>query len=303
MYLFIGLLQGVGACAAIPLPLTTVATWFVRRQGLALGIASAGIGVGAATVPLLVSFIESHFGWRTAMLILGVLIILIYVPIALLVVRPPDAKYLAAHEGLPQTKDPKDAEAIPDLSLPAALKTKQFWSLFAIFGFCVLCVGLIITHLVPYASDNGISPLHAASLLTVMGLSSIVGRLGSGFVSDRLGATPVIFCGILLQGLMILALSQIGSLGLFYLFATLFGIAYGGVLVMIPRLTALIFGMKYMGAIYGSLSVADGIGFAVGPLLAGYLFDVFGNYNGAFLITASGIFLAGMSVFFLKQKP
>lgn len=304
MYFFIGLLQGVGACAAIPLPISMVTGWFVRRQGLALGIASAGIGTGAATVPLLVAFIETQFGWRTAMSGLGMLILLVYIPIALLVIRRPKADYVEAHEGNPPVISvQKPDHANQDLSLSEALKTRQFWSLFTIFGFCILCVGLIITHLVPYARDTGISPISAASLLTIMGLCSIIGRLNSGFMSDRIGAGPVLFCGLFLQGVMILWLSQISSLVMFYLFAAFFGIAYGGNLVMIPRLTAATFGVKSIGAIFGGLSVADGIGFALGPLLAGYLFDLSGSYNDAFLVVAIGLFVAvGVSIFLRQGK-
>ncbi|MBT3226167.1 MAG: MFS transporter [Deltaproteobacteria bacterium] len=303
MYIFIGLLQGIGACAAIPLPLSMIANWFVKRQGLALGIASAGIGTGAAIVPLLVTFTETQFGWRTAMTVLGLLIMLIYVSIALLVIRRPDTRYIASYEGQPQVElEQTKAGADPDISLFQALTTRHFWSLFTIFGFCIFCVGLIITHLVPFARDTGLSPMSAASLLTIMGLCSIVGRLTAGFFSDRIGANRVLFSGLLLQGIMILWLSQMSSLKMFYLFAALFGVAYGGNLVMVPRLTATIFGVKSMGAIFGGLSVADGIGFALGPLLAGYLFDISGTYNDAFLITAAGIFIAVGVTFFLRKK-
>ena len=303
MYLFIGFLPGIGACAAIPLPLSLIANWFVRRQGLALGIASAGIGTGAATLPLMVTSIETQFGWRTGIFVVGALILLIYIPIALFVMRLPESDYVAAHEGNPQI----DTNHVSDsnnraISLFQALKTSQFWSLFGIFGFCILCLGLIITHLVPFARDTGISPMSAASLLTTMGLCSIAGRLTAGFLSDRIGASRVLFCGLLLQGVMILWLSRMNSLGMFYFFAFLFGISYGGNLVMIPRLTASIFGVKYMGTIYGSLSVADGIGFAIGPVLAGYLFDLSGSYNDAFLITAGGVFIAVALTFVLRNR-
>ncbi|MCK4984556.1 MAG: MFS transporter, partial [Desulfobacterales bacterium] len=278
MYLFIGFLQGIGACAAIPLPLSLITNWFVRRQGLALGIASAGIGTGAATLPLMVTSIEIQFGWRTAMFVVGVLILLIYIPIALFVIRLPESDYVAAHEGTPQTDTNHISDSDNrDISLFQALKTSQFWALFGIFGFCILCLGLIITHLVPYARDTGVSPMSAASLLTTMGLCSIAGRLTAGFLSDRIGAIRVIFCGLFLQGVMILWLSRISSLGMLYFFAFLFGIAYGGNLVMIPRLTASIFGVKSMGAIFGGLSVGDGLGYAIGPLFAGYIFDVTGS--------------------------
>ena len=303
MYLFIGFLQGIGACASIPLPLSLITNWFVRRQGLALGIASAGIGTGAATLPLMVTSIETQLGWRSAMFVMGVLILLIYIPIALFVIRLPESDYVAAHEGTPQTDTNHISDSDNrDISLFQALKTSQFWALFGIFGFCILCLGLIITHLVPYARDTGVSPMSAASLLTTMGLCSIAGRLTAGFLSDRVGAIRVIFCGLFLQGVMILWLSRISSLGMLYFFAFLFGIAYGGNLVMIPRLTASIFGVKYMGAIYGSLSVADGIGFAIGPVLAGYLFDLSDSYNDAFLITAVGVFIAVALTFVLRNK-
>ncbi len=303
MYLFVGFLPGIGACAAIPLPISLITNWFVRRQGLALGIASAGIGTGAATLPLMATFIETQFGWRTAMFVVGALILLIYIPIAMFVIRLPENDYIAAHEGNPQI----DTNLVSDsdnrgISLFQALKTSQFWSLFGILGFCILCLGLIITHLVPYARDTGISPMSAASLLAIMGLCSIGGRLTAGFLSDRVGANRVLFCGLFLQGVMILWLSRMNSLGMFYFFAFLFGIAYGGNLVMIPRLTASIFGVKYMGAIYGGLSVADGIGFAIGPVLAGYLFDLASSYNDAFLITAVGVFIAVALTFVLRNN-
>ena len=303
MYLFIGFLPGIGACAAIPLPLSLITNWFVRRQGLALGIASAGIGTGAATLPLLVTSIVTQFGWRTAMFVVGALILLIYIPIALFVMRLPERDYVVAHEGNPQidTNHVSDCEN-RDISLFQALKTSHFWSLFGIFGFCILCLALIITHLVPYARDTGISPMSAASLLTIMGFCSIAGRLTAGFFSDRVGANRVLLCGLFLQGVMILWLSRMSSLGMFYFFAFLFGIAYGGNLVMIPRLTASIFGVKYMGAIYGSLSVADGIGFAIGPVLAGHLFDLSGSYNDAFLITGVGVIIAVALTFVLRNK-
>ena len=303
MYLFIGFLQGIGACAAIPLPLSLITNWFVKRQGLALGIASAGIGAGAATLPLMVTAIETQFTWRTAMFVVGVLILLLYIPIALLVIRLPKSDYLAENEGNPQINtDHVSRSNSRAISLFQALKTSQFWALFGVFGFCILCLGLIITHLVPYARDTGISPMSAASLLTIMGLCSILGRLTAGFFSDRIGATRVLFSGLFLQGVMILWLSRMNTLGMFYFFAFFFGIAYGGNLVMIPRLTSSIFGVRYIGAIYGSLSVADGIGFAIGPLLAGYLFDLSGTYNHAFLITAAGVFMAVAFTFALRNK-
>jgi MFS family permease len=304
MYLFLGLFQGIGSCAAVPLPLAMITNWFVKRQGLALGLTSAGIGLGAATVPLVITFTETLFGWRGAMFVLGILIILIYVPIAMLVIRRPDTDYVGTHEGKQSLDfDKTTPNSNQGISLLEALRTSQFWSLFTIFTFCILSLSLITTHLVPFARDTGVSPMGAASLLTTMGFCSIIGRLTAGFLSDRVGANRVLLIGLLLQGVMVFWLSKMNSQGMFYLFAAFFGLAYGGNLVLIPRLTARIFGAKSMGSIYGGLSVADGLGFAVGPILAGYLFDISGTYNTALLITAAGILIAITATAFLKSKP
>jgi MFS family permease len=90
---------------------------------------------------------------------------------------------------------------------------------------------------------------------------------------------------------------------MFYAFAVLFGLTYGGNIVLMPRLTAYIFGSGSMGAIFGALSVADGIGYGTGPLLAGHLFDTTGRYTISFLVVAAGLFAAALLAFTLKEKP
>ena len=90
---------------------------------------------------------------------------------------------------------------------------------------------------------------------------------------------------------------------MFYLFAALFGIPYGGSIVLIPKLTSSIFGVKSMGAIFGGLSVADGFGFATGPLLAGYIFDITGSYDISFLIVTIGLAAAFLLTLMLKERP
>ena len=93
------------------------------------------------------------------------------------------------------------------------------------------------------------------------------------------------------------------SVGLPYVFAALFGISYGGNIVLIPKLTANIFGLRSMGAIFGGLSVADGLGFGTGPLLAGYVFDATGSYDISFLIVGAGMMAAAVLTFILKEAP
>ena len=305
LYLFTGFICGLGAPIAVALPLAMVTRWFVKRQGLALGIASAGIGVGTALLPLLATYLISSFGWRVSYGFLGLLIWATCIPAALITMRNPEPGYVGAPEGELSTGksslDPHGKRT--DLSLSQALQTGPFWCLFTVFGLSIFCLGLAMTHLVPHARDMGLSAVTAAGLLSAMGAFSIVGRIGSGMVADRVGARPVLMAGILIQGVMMLWLVKADATWMFYLFAALFGLSYGGNIVLIPKLTAHIFGLASMGAIFGALSVADGLGFGTGPLLAGYVFDVTGSYDISFLLVAAGMVLAIGATWALKEEP
>jgi MFS transporter, OFA family, oxalate/formate antiporter len=304
MYLYVGVLSGFGACAAIPLPLALVSRWFIKRQGLALGIASAGIGTGAALIPLLTAFLIAEYGWRTAFSALGLLILVTYIPLTYFVIRMPKLDYVLAYEGN-GNPDNSDADADSDgddLNLIQAIATKNFWLVFSIFALSILSLALAMTHVVPHAMDNGISAITAATLLTTLGFSSIFGRLTAGVISDRMGAKPVLFVGLTLQALMMVWISKADSLWMFFLFAAFFGVAYGGNLVMIPKLTASIFGSKSMGSVYSGISVGDGVGFTIGPVMAGYIFDVSGTYQLSFWLVAAGLLVGVLLTSQLKEQ-
>jgi MFS family permease len=304
LYLFAGVICGLGSPIGTVLPLSMVARWFVKRQGLALGIASAGIGAGAATVPLLATGLISALGWRVSYALLGLLIWVTCIPVALMTMRDPAPGEVRAREGHPAAlKDPFGSHlAETSFSLSQAVQTSSFWYLFSIFGLSVFCLGLAMTHLVPHARDSGLSAVTAAGLLSAMGTFSIVGRLVSGMISDRIGARLVLAAGVLIQGVMMLWLVKVDSTWAFYLFAAIFGLSYGGNIVLIPKLTSHFFGLGSMGAIFGALSVADGLGFGTGPLMAGYIFDTTGSYQMSFFIVAGAMAVALAATLALREK-
>jgi MFS family permease len=305
LYLFAGIVCGLGSPIGIALPLSMVARWFVKRQGLALGVASAGIGAGAGTVPLLATYLISAFGWRVSYALLGLLIWVTCIPVALIAMRDP-----APHDaGFPEV-GPTALEhpggpgpAGTGVPLSRAVQTSAFWYLFSIFGLSIFCLGLSMTHLVPHARDAGLSAVTAAGLLSAMGLCSIAGRIASGIMSDRVGARAVLAAGVFIQGVMMLWLAKADSTRAFYLFAVIFGLSYGGNIVLIPKLASRIFGLSSMGAIFGALSVADGLGFGTGPLLAGIIFDMTGSYRISFLVVAAGMALALAATLVVREKP
>jgi MFS family permease len=215
--------------------------------------------------------------------------------------RPEEARAIERKANTDSSTSKTDGLA--SITLSGALVTLPFWLLFVIFLLSNISLGLAMTHIAPHAQDSGLSAVAAAGLLSVMGMCSIVGRLLSGGLSDRFGAKPVLFVALLLQGLLILWLIAARTPWMFYAFAVGFSLAYAGNIILIPRLSASIFGVGSMGAIFGGLSVADGLGFAVGPLLAGIIFDISGSYHPSFWGVAIGLFLAVGLLVQLKEAP
>jgi len=304
LYLFIGLLPGLGACATLALPFSLVSLWFTKRQGLALGLVSSGIGVGTIFIPLLVAHFIAEFDWRNAFAIVGLIIWLTCLPISIFTMRNPDSACVKSHEGrepLPTNSTIQEG-GNQQFTLSEAVLKSPFWFLFFIFAVFILCMSLTITHLVPYALDTDLSAITAASLFSIFGLFSIIGRITSGVVSDRIGTGLVLFICLTIQGMMMIWLMQANAPWMFYLFSALFGASCGGNLVEIPKLTASIFGAKSMGTIFGGLSAADGLGIAIGPLFAGYIFDVTGSYDLSFLIASAGLFAAVFLTWMLKKN-
>lgn len=304
LYLFGGVLTGLGAPVSVALPLTVVARWFSRNQGLALAVASTGIGVGTALVPLFSAHLIEGLGWRKAYAFLGWLVWTVALPASLVAMKSPNPAPVAFPETSASRGRPGPVDApTPGLTLSGALRTGVFWSLFLIYGLCIFALGMTMTHLVAHARDSGLASVQAASLLSLIGVHSILGRLGAGALSDRIGARPVLTAGILLQAVFMVWLVRAGSPWMFYLFAALFGVTYGGNFVLMPRLTSQIFGSTSMGAIFGALSVADGIGYGTGPWLAGRLYDATGSYDISFLVVAGGLLAAALLSFGLRKKP
>jgi len=161
---------------------------------------------------------------------------------------------------------------------------------------------MVFTHIVPYATDTGVTAMQAASLISVMGFVAIPAGILLGRLSDKMGRKIPLCAVYFLRAGALVGLIQADELWMFTLFAVLFGVAYGGNLVMIPKLTASIFGVRSMGSVYGGISVSDGIGFAIGPILAGYIFDVSGTYNLSFWMVSGGMFMAVLFTVMLKER-
>jgi MFS family permease len=188
------------------------------------------------------------------------------------------------------------------LSLKEAVRIRQFWTMFGMF-FCIgLCLHGIMAHLVAHITDLGISATDAANVMAAVGGASIVGKVVLGGLGDKIGNRNVLAVSwaIMITGMSLLFVSR--EVSLFYLFAALFGLAYGGVIAQQSAVVGTIFGLVSHGAIFGAVSVGLYIGQATGPVITGYIFDVTGSYQLAFfidtIVSAVGLLLTA----FLNPK-
>ena len=304
IYLIWGILMGIGgSCCLIPI-MATIPRWFVKRRGIAMGLTMAGFGLGGIISPLLAQCLISAYGWRNALIVLGLITSIIIVPLAQFIRHSPQRAGLKPYGEIGSIEDEQSpSSAMEGLSFSRAIRTSRFWLFGLIQAGSFFCIGTIIVHIVPHASDIGIPEVIAASILSIAAGISIFGRLSIGFISDRIGGRPTLTACLSLITLALIWLLFAKEIWMFYVFAVVFGISYGGIVVLITVVTAELFGLESLGVILGGLSLVGMIGEAAGAPLSGSIFDITGSYWLAFLIcivicTAAVI----LSVVLLKYK-
>jgi MFS family permease len=292
IYLFYGLIVGVGVSGTDVVLLSTVARWFHARRGIMSGIVKVGTGLGMVIAPLFITLILSRFSWRTTFFILGVIILIAYVILAQFLVRDPALKIQ-----YPDNVKPHQATGAKlyeeGVSFRDALRTRQFWFLCLIVLFVVSCTYTIMMHIVPHAIDGGITPAKAATVLSTVGGMSILGRLVMGAAADRIGTKKALMISFSLLFIALSFLPWAKALWMLYIFAVIQGFAHGGVFALMSPTVAEFFGTRAHGVIFGAVIFSATIGGAIGPFGAGYLFDVTNTYRVVFL-TLAGVSLVAL---------
>ncbi len=288
LYLIYGVIIGTSTSGFfVPIVSTTV-KWFVKMRGLMTGIAVAGIGLGTMIMPPLLTWLIPVYGWRTCFVIVGV-IILVFVVLAAQFLRPDPAQmgelpYGEEERGLNTNSLNSEVEGY---SFRTAFRTRQFWLFTGIMLCFSFSVQTIMVHIVPHASESGVSAAVAASALTVLGATSLIGRIAIGSASDRIGNKKAMVISLIVLLAALFWLLAAKNIWMLYLFAAAFGLAYGGEVSLSSPMVAELFGLSSHGIILGVISfVGSTIGGAIGPLVAGRMFDTMGNYQSAFLICA-----------------
>ena len=279
---------------------TTVVKWFVRRRGLAVGLASSGGSVGTFLLPPLAQLLVSAVGWRTAYVVFGAAIFVVLNVVARVMRRDPESV------GLHPDGAPAPIAADPvgrGWPLARAMRTRAFWMLGAAFSATWIPVFVPLVHLVPFARDLGYSPLTGASVVSTLGIGAVAGRLVMGGVSDRIGRRTAVGIAMVLQGIAFLGFLLAGR-GVALLFGTalVFGYSYGAISTLFPAIVGDFFGRGQAGALVGFLFALAGAMAGWGPLIAGAIYDATGGYDLTWMAAACLNVLA-LALLALSRPP
>lgn len=274
MFVIFGVFMALGLGTHDVVTLSTIARWFEKRRGIMSGVVKTGTALGQVTVPPLAAFLLLTYGWRQAFVLLGAGAIVLLIIAALSMKRPP-AVLASAKGGFSEGH-----------SFGEARSTRVFWSLCAIQFLFFPSMMTVPTHLAIHGTDLGMTAAKAAALLSVLGTTSIAGRLAVGTLSDRIGGKGAfLMCFVILLASLI-AFMGVTTHGLLFVVVAFYGFGHGGLFTVVSPLVAEYYGMRAHGAIFGTILFFGTIGAAIGPIMAGWIFDVTGSYQIAFLVLA-----------------
>ena len=300
LFLFYGVIFGIGLSVVDVISLSITARWFVRRRGIMTGIVKVGTGAGQLVIPLVASLLIAGYGWQISYVIIGAAAMVLLMFIGQFLRRDPTQMGLLPDGNNElQTQGPNLAET--GFYTHEALRTRQFWTICFAFLTTMFCLLMIMVHVVPHAIDIGISSATAAGILSTIGGISMLGRFITGVAIDRIGnRLSMIICLVLLI-LALLWLQLAGELWMLYLFAIVYGFSHGGLYTVISPIVAEYFGIRSHGVLFGIVVFSSMVGGAIGPVIAGNIFDTTGSYGLAFWICTSVSALALVIMLTLKK--
>lgn len=260
--------------------IANVGNWFKIGAGLAIGIASAGQALGQGGMPFGTSILISNFGWRDALTILGVISFVVMIPLGFLIRQPQKAHSAASKDNASNTLA---AEEVSPTGLPTNLVIA--WLSVAII-FCCTCMSVPLMHLVPLIQDKGIAPEQAGSVLFVMLIAGIFGRVSFGKLADVIGAMPAYMLASFWQTVMVFFYVKFEGLNAFYLYAVIYGFGYAGVMTGVLVCVRVLIPVSRRASALGITSMFGWLGHGIGGYQGGYFFDQTGEYTVTFAVAA-----------------
>ena len=303
-WLTYGVILGI-AQAIFLVPLIPAAMiWFRRHLGLAMGLIMASWGIGPALATPLVAFMIQTFGWSVAFVSIGIASTLIMLAlVSVFKNRPADVGGLAygTFKGDPPLSDKLPPAILLDEFKGHMRKTAAYWNMSSIHFLGCVGHAVILIWIIPMATSKGMSAIDASLIFTLFSAVSIVTRLTTPVLCERLGVRTVMTFFYILQGAPVLLLIFSSMDGVFLIFAVSFGVGYGGETGGFPILNRKYFGHAPMGGAHGFQMLGAGIGMALGGWVGGPVFDIFDSYNAAFAISVVASLAGAVSIILLEN--
>ncbi|MCC2096768.1 MAG: MFS transporter [Hyphomicrobiales bacterium] len=280
-----------GAAAIFPPIMAAVGNWFPVGAGLAIGIASGGQALGQGGVPFASSFLIEGLGLSGAFAVTGIVMLVFLLPLAALFRQPPSA-----------AKGSAAAQRAADEGYPAARLVIP--AMCAAILLCCTCMSVPLMHLVPLIQDRGFGLDEASSVIFVMLMVAIAGRVSFGKLADIIGALPAYMTATAWMGLMVYGFTVLDNLSDFYLYAIVYGFGYAGVMTGVLVSVAALTPPSRRASAMGIVTLFGWLGHANGGYLGGFLYDRTGDYSLAYAIaaTAAAVNLAIVGTLHMKTR-
>ncbi len=286
-----------------------VANWFQRQRGLAIGLTTTGIGLGGLVMAPLTAVLISAVGWRGTFFIMGALIALVGVPLSVFVIRQHPADRGLLPDGLPPDSP---AAGRPQVSVPTevdgwslhdSVPTVAFFSVATAFSLAFATLGAVLLHIVPFLEDRGLSREEAGMMLGLVAGVGVLGKVASGYLADRTSPRVIAASVFLLQAVGLTILVETEDMVGVAAFTIIFGCSMGAVVALQPLMVVYCFGMASVATILGAMIAVTSVFNALGPVLAGFVYDAAGTYRPIFLVYVGIDCLAAAIVYFLGRPP
>ena len=267
-----------------------VANWFESKAGVALGIAAIGISFSGVVLPILVDPLIDSIGWRNVYLVFGAVVIFILIPCVRYLVIDTPQEICQYKDNLQQPIDDGLSKAL--MGLKDFLREKIFWLISLAFAFQFLAMGGVLLHL-PLHSENqgfletwlifGFPLKQTVFAYSLAALGGVIGKIFFGYLIDRLQPNQPVMLMMLMQAVGIFGLTMIDQLGLFLIFCLIFGIGFGGAMVLMSACFLKAFGSNNLGSVRGLSALIIVPVQPVGMFVVGRAFDL-NLYIEAFLL-------------------
>jgi MFS family permease len=281
-----------------------IAQWFRVRRGRAMGYAYLGLGLGGVVSPLAANFLIRMFGWRTALEIIGTLILAVLFPVGLWVTRSTPSEMGLLADGVDGRVTKSTEEIQNDRGgVAAAVRSKDFWLILAGATLILSSVNAVIQHFILFLRDQGYSIRTASHFLSALLVSSLAGRVLVGYIADRFRKKNTMALFYLLLGASIPLLYFAHRPMAAFAFAVTFGFCMGADYMLIPLVTADRFGLASLGKLLALIIMGYTVGQWIAPWMAGKIFDTYHSYQLAWAIFTGAGLLGAAAIYAVSSSP